>query len=249
MSSTFEVVIIKWNKNNPKHRSGMKGFMFKNGFFSDPKVAQLTPIDVALFVYLMCVRSESTTDQLHITVNTIPKQFRMGYKSLTNGLERLQSLQLVSYSKVPLNIIELNRIKDNRIKSPTGVAEAQPRPPKKVLDEDSKKLNSECWESYKTAYVKVWQKEPVRNATTNSQISSLAKRLGSDAPKVLDFYVRHKDSFYVKNCHPIGLCLKNAEGLHTQWKRGFEITNAKMRQYENNQHYTEQLDRIEKGEV
>lgn len=250
----YNVTITKWQDHNKKHRKGMGYFKFYNGFLTDNKIANLTPIEVILYIHCLCVASESSTNQIQITSKTLPKQLRMGDKSLTNGLGRLKSFQLVTYEitqPIKLKDIKLKDIKLNLI--PVGVAKAPPHVEKSdqqnLFPDETKNLRTECWEFYKKAYIEVWKKEPVRNATINSQIAALAKRLGADAPMVLDFYVHHKDGFYVKNCHPVGFCLKNAEGLHTQWKNGMQITGAKMRQYENNQHYSEQIERIKRGDV
>ena len=93
-------------------------------------------------------------------------------------------------------------------------------------------LGSEVWEAYREAYKTRYGIDPVRNATTNSQCSSLAKRLGSSAIGVVKFYLTHNDGFYLKSQHPIGLCLSNAEGLYTQWVRGQAVTSTQVRQAE-----------------
>ena len=90
-----------------------------------------------------------------------------------------------------------------------------------------KELNREIWDAYKTGYQKRYKVEPVRNASVNAKISQLAKRLGADAVGVIIFYTEHNNQFYSKHMHAIGLCLKDAEALHTQWKTGrsFEPTS------------------------
>lgn len=85
---------------------------------------------------------------------------------------------------------------------------------------DRKELNREIWDAYKTGYQKRYKVEPVRNASVNAKISQLAKRLGADAVGVILFYTQHNNQFYSKHMHAIGLCLKDAEALHTQWKTG-----------------------------
>lgn len=121
--------------------------------------------------------------------------------------------------------------------------------PKPLISEGEADLRRRCWESYRAAYLKRWKLEPSRNATVNSQIGSLAKRLGEEAPMVLAFYVDHNDSFYVKKCHPVGLCLKDAEGLRTQWARGQQITGSTMKQFEKGQYHREQMERAEQGKL
>lgn len=109
--------------------------------------------------------------------------------------------------------------------------------------------NKEIWEAYRSAYLTKYKVEPVRNASVNSKISQLAKRLGAEAVSVVEFYVRHPKSFYVEKMHDIGLCLSDAEALRTQWAKGRAITRTDIKNYEANQHFTSQLERIEAGEI
>lgn len=82
-------------------------------------------------------------------------------------------------------------------------------------------ITNSTWEAYATAYFNRYGTEPVRNATVNGQLASLVRRLGDKAaPAVAAFYVSHSENFYVRQMHPVGLLLKDAEALHTQWKTG-----------------------------
>lgn len=117
------------------------------------------------------------------------------------------------------------------------------------LSEHQKTLNSKTWDAYRQEYLNRYHVEPIRNASVNSKISQLAQRLGADAPEVVRFFVAHPDSFYVKNMHAIGLCLKDAESLSTQWRKGKAITSNDMRNYERNQGYQQIIDDINAGKV
>ena len=99
----------------------------------------------------------------------------------------------------------------------------------------SENLNFEIWKAYSSEYEKRWGKLPIRNATTNAQCMQLSKRLGQDAVEVVKFYVWHNKTFYVQACHPIGIALKDAEGLHTQWSNGKQVTYGEAKQIENKQ--------------
>lgn len=78
-------------------------------------------------------------------------------------------------------------------------------------------LNGITWSAYSEGYRSRYGTDPVRNATVNGQIAQLVKRLGSEAPLVVEFYLSQNRAFYLQSCHPIGLCLKDAEALRTQW--------------------------------
>lgn len=89
------------------------------------------------------------------------------------------------------------------------------------------------WERYKSAYLDRYQTEPVRNAKVNGQISALIKRAGEEAaPNLAEFYVWHNDPYYVRSRHPIGLLLRDCEGLHTQWITGVKATTLEAKNAE-----------------
>lgn len=96
-------------------------------------------------------------------------------------------------------------------------------------------VGSEIWEAYRGAYKARYGVEPIRNATTNSQCSALGRRLGAAAIEVVRFYLTHNDGFYLRNQHPIGICLSQAESLHTQWQRGVAVTATQVREFEKTQ--------------
>lgn len=94
---------------------------------------------------------------------------------------------------------------------------------------------AKVWERYADAYQAKYKTPPVRNAKVNGQLSQLVKRIGEAAPEVAAFYVWHNDQFYVRSRHPPGLLLRDAEGLHTQWKTGQTVTYAQARKIDETQ--------------
>lgn len=109
-------------------------------------------------------------------------------------------------------------------------------------------LNLEIWEAYKTAYLNRYKVEPTRNATVNTQISQLGKRVGVDAVELVKFYLKHNDGFYLKGLHSIGLCLTHAESLHTQMKRNQPVTSVDVRNFEKQQNVMNLTKAINDGE-
>lgn len=110
-------------------------------------------------------------------------------------------------------------------------------------------LRRAIWEAYRSEYLNRYGVEPVRNATVNGQVRSLAQRLGTHAPEVVKFYVRHPDPFYTRNTHSIGLCLKQAESLFTQYQKGRAITPLDVKRYEKAQEFQELMSTIERDGV
>jgi hypothetical protein len=106
----------------------------------------------------------------------------------------------------------------------------------------------DTWAAYAAAYELTYHTPPVRNATVNSQLKLLVKKLGSEAaPQVAAFYLTHKDKFYVMKRHPVNLLLKDAEGLHTQMITGAKATALEAKGLEEEQGSKEQTKRLIKN--
>lgn len=94
----------------------------------------------------------------------------------------------------------------------------------------------ETWMAYSEAYFNRYGTEPVRNATVSSQIVQFVKRIGeTESPHVAAFFLTHNDAFYVKQMHAVGLLLKDAEKLRTEWATQSQMTHTKAMQVDKTQ--------------
>jgi len=108
--------------------------------------------------------------------------------------------------------------------SPTGV---QTPAVAAVAVSPNKPNCSETWKAYSSAYESRYCAAPVRNASVNAKIAQFVRRVGeAEAPDIAAFYVWHNEAFYVRSGHPVGLLLKDAESLRTQWATGKRVTAA-----------------------
>lgn len=130
----------------------------------------------------------------------------------------------------------------------TPKKERKPRTRKDAKPTDAQlELVRAIWDAYAHAYENRYKKTPVRNGMINGQIRQLASRIGQDAPSVVEFYLRHNDGFYLKKCHPMSLCLHDAESLHTQMTRGVAVTSTMVKQFEKKSEFAELMDNIERN--
>lgn len=108
---------------------------------------------------------------------------------------------------------------------------AAPRPRRPAADAKEPAPSTATWNSYADAYELRYQTEPVRNARVNGQIAQLVARLGAqEAPHVAAFFVGHNAQFYVRDMHPVGLLLRDAEKLRTEWATNRQMTSTKAAQ-------------------
>jgi len=71
---------------------------------------------------------------------------------------------------------------------------------------------------------------PIRNAKQNALCSQLVQRLGvENAVKIAAFYLTHPNSFYMQNKYPLGLLVKDCEGIYTEFQRGEYVTAEKAK--------------------
>lgn len=108
--------------------------------------------------------------------------------------------------------------------------EAMTKKPKKA---EGPTDGAKVWAAYADAYHFRYKVPPVRNATTNNQALQLTKRVGTDvAVELVRFYVHQADSFYLRNMHVIGLCLKDCEMLVTRMLSGKKISQKTAQKME-----------------
>jgi len=92
------------------------------------------------------------------------------------------------------------------------------------------------WDSYCQAYLRRYGAEPIRNARVNGQLAQFIQRVPqTEAASIADFFIKHNDSYYVKTMHPVGMLLKDAEKLRTEWATQTQMTTTRARQIDESQ--------------
>jgi hypothetical protein len=69
----------------------------------------------------------------------------------------------------------------------------------------------------------------------NAQMAQVVARLGGEAEFVAEFYLSHRNRYYVEKMHPVGLLLSDAEKLRTEWATGRQTTATQALQADKTQ--------------
>lgn len=117
---------------------------------------------------------------------------------------------------------------------PSDRPPAEDRPPRKAKPKAEVPTGA-VWQAYSTAYQARYEVEPIRNATVNGQLAQVVARLGAEAAFVAEFYLSHKNRYYVEKMHPVGLLLSDAEKLRTEWATGRQVTATQAQQADKTQ--------------
>jgi hypothetical protein len=110
--NSYKIEIINWDKHNAKSTPKYPHFMISKTIFNDHKVSQLTPTEFVLMIFLFAVRSDSMSSEFTVNYKQVPSQLRLRDESLLSALTTLQSLQILTFEKVPLNK-EISNINSN----------------------------------------------------------------------------------------------------------------------------------------
>lgn len=219
----YKITINSWEKHNGNKKKNHRYFLLENRFFEDSKITQLKQIEVLLFIKCLAIAGDLNSNRFEIHAGMMPKRWRIDDKLLLNSCKTLESFQLLTVENLSSFVIQNNTKQYNTKQNKTITSE--------VVKSDQE-LNKKIWEIYRENYFQRYKIEPVRNASVNAKISQLGKRVGQDALEIVKFYLHHNDSFYLKNLHPIGFCLRDCESLYTQWKRGVAVTSTHVRAFE-----------------
>lgn len=122
--------------------------------------------------------------------------------------------------------------------------------PKPVLNPEGATAGALTWRAYKAAYLQKYGEAPTWNAKVAGQLKSFTSRIPKEeAPDVAAFFVTHPNRYYVESMHPVGLLLRDAEKLRTEWATGRQMTGQQAKQGEKTAGYQSQLERIARGEL
>ncbi len=247
-----------------KELKTMHYFRVQNDIFFDAKFASLTPLGKFIWFALMHEatrqymgdNADRSDGQVELNVNSFARQHRMNARWVRSTIFDLEQLQMVidvvRHENVPRE--EKRREEKTReekstslltnLHTPVTISSQTSQTANKSKKPESK--TAATWESFSNAYRKRYGSDPVRNATTNSQMSNFVKRIGEEeSPGVAEFYVSLVDQFYLNACHSTGILLRDCEKLRTMWANGIRNTKVDAK----TSHWREQARQIEAGEL
>lgn len=250
--SIYSIEVLNWKIYNPNYKKNHPSVMISKRFFDDAKIQRLTSGARLVFIGLLLRRGEldhnSDTSLIDVTYEDMLRFVGGRGHVVQMYVDELESNQLVKIANIASNRKEENRKEENR--TPKSYKINALDAADKLAKKHQQEMNRRSWSSYSDAYFKRYGVEPTRNGKVNSAVSQFVKRVGEvDSPSVLEFFVSHNLSFYVQNMHSITLALRDAESLHTQWKKGHAITQTDIRKYEKQQSTNDTLAKLDRHEI
>ena len=114
---------------------------------------------------------------------------------------------------------------------PTDVASPKLAKRKPSQRPSQPSASSAVWDAYAAAYEQRYLAAPVRNARVNAQLAQFVARIpATEAPHVAAWYVGSKNQWYVQAGHSVGLLLRDAEKLRTEWLTQRRGTQSQARE-------------------
>jgi hypothetical protein len=136
-----------------------------------------------------------------------------------------------------IGVVELEKEKEKELEKEknTGRGSKKTEPNNKDSPGGSNSSpTTDVWRSYKNAYeLRYGRDSATWNAKVGGQLSHFITRVPkNEAPLIAEFYLKHNGSYYVQSGHPVGLLVRDAEKLRTEWLTGRKITFVGARKAE-----------------
>lgn len=250
------ITVINWEKYNPRSdRRHHSWFRMQNDIATDAKLFGLTAAQKFVCICLFAEVSRSGGKQTGIRLKYFSHVAGVTDSEVLDTIKHLADNGVITVesgnhptptgNQLTPTLFVTNTIGALRTNERTNVtydtnertknlspgvppSQCETEKVKKPKKKEADPLAKETWSAYAAAYTKQYPAagEPVRNAMVNGQISQFVKRLGEEAPRVAEFYLQHHDQFYIRNLHPVGIMLRDAEKLRGEWKMGKAITGS-----------------------
>jgi hypothetical protein len=153
---------------------------------------------------------------------------------LVNQQVDQKSIQVdpVQFSSVQCSAVQISSERKTKKKT---IARGSTSPPAGA-DPDGPSPTALTWRAYRDEFAHRYGKAPPWNAKTAGQLRQFVSRIpASEAPEVAAFYLRHNGYQYANNMHPVGLLLRDAEKIRTEWATRTVITSAAARKLDQRQ--------------
>lgn len=219
---------------------------------------------LVFFMYLLAACAAKNTAAVQFTAQDAQDVCKIQHGEIERFIKILEHFQIVrdvvqTCTDLSPTLHNKTNITNNTLQNTTdittssdGASATPPAPPKKPSrrtspeeTEQNRLIKNAFVESYKARY----NVEPLtQNATFNTQVSNLRKKVGvEDAVRIVQFYLKHNDGFYLKNTHTFGHCLRDCETLRTQMQRNRAITSADVKGAEKNLRQASNVQEAKKG--
>lgn len=103
----YKITLTNWHEHNPGKKKSHKKTMIANNMITDAKVLSLTLSQRWLFINLLLIAGDYANDTVTLTHRQL-NEIISTKEGVDNCLDRLQSLQLVTFEKIHPLITEMN---------------------------------------------------------------------------------------------------------------------------------------------
>lgn len=263
MATSINITILGWDKYNPrKDVAAPSWFRMQHNLFSHWQFYDFTHVEMCAWIYFLCEASHRNEGgKLTVNYEHAHRVARIDSTAINSAIKKLKQNQVIEvrtlrgrYADVSNPCTTRRTEQDetertnvtNETYAPAIVADVST--PKQSLNPEGPSAGALAWRAYKAAYQAKYGEAPPWNAKIAGQLKSFISRIPStEAPDIATFYLTHTDRFYVQSMHPVGLMLRDAEKLRTEWLTGRRMTSAHAKNSESADYANDQLRRIKEG--
>lgn len=246
------IEINNWDKYNPrKDLKATSWVRLQNSLFEDPNFIEFNHAELLFWVYLLSMASKKQSGTVKLSLPHAIRIGRFTERDVHEAIKKLIDIECVRICEAGrTQTLRARDVHDTlRTNAPTtnetyvtnelapssanSDATSEDPEPKALLNPEGPSPTALTWRAYRDAYEERHGKAPPWNAKIGGQLKQLVSRIpAEEAPLVAAFYLTHNDAYYVKSMHPVGLLLRDAEKLRTEWATGKKMTGIQAKSAE-----------------
>jgi hypothetical protein len=264
--ATFDLEIANFEKWNPplKHKNASRRWVkFDTLFFDDPKVADLTEVEVTSYIRLLLLRARSGGPPRKVTTRWIQGRLNLRGRSAGGLLVKLLKLGLFEISNINRPALERRgeerRREERRASAPDALVPptpiSEPLPvPEPIEKRPVKPAAPDGTQRVIARYVELWQARYKSKIHLSGKDIGLLRTLTKDhgeesAIKLLESYLSMLEAWFVTKRHDLVTLTQNLNAVSHFMHTGKVITRKDVKTLESAVNTQNLLDMVDRGEI
>jgi hypothetical protein len=246
-SDLYKIHVIKFDKHNATLKKGHKATLISNNFCSDPKLG-MVPLTVRwMFLGIVLTCGDYTSDTIEMNEKQLRDLLESSW-SVPRALDSLQSIQVLSYSKIELFINRIEKkVKEEKRNENTQKPKVQKLP---AIPTESAPNTNVFLSLYCQQFKNKYQVQPM----IDGKSAGIAKRLAKTIPAakleiMVQAYFAMPDAWLHKIKHPLNQFELKLNEIKVFAESGKFTTNKQAQQQDESASNALLLQQVREGKI
>lgn len=246
IKAIYKISITNWKRYNKNRKKSFRSVLISERFLDDAKISSLTPVTRLLFLSALLATSQSDEGQCEVTHESLVRQSGVKSQSIESQLALLQSLQLLTYEKIPV-LLNRNEMKEKRNEKKLRRVSVSEKDASQPPESAAPVIAAYCdfWRSrYKS------ESSPPILSHHAKLVKQLMQQVGKERTlKAIEAYLQMPDSWFITKRHDIPTLMGNLNSVTQFMETGKMFTKGEIHQVDAAATNRQTVEALRRGEV